>query len=177
MLAYLVLISLFLLLSKSTIKAQNIVDYPIGIGKLNIIKINPAMAGAKVKGVNLAYETGAGLPQITLQFSGRYFQGTTPNDNVNRQRAKHFKFEIQPKFYGIKYINGIYLGPLFAIYDDGTGGLGATAGMQFVLKNKYAMDANIGVQASNDIENIDNPAPIFIRTSIAFGMLFQSKKK
>jgi len=135
------------------------------------------MAGSKVKGANLSYETGAGLPQISLQFSVRYFNGTVPEDNVNRQREKHFKFEIQPKFYGIKYINGIYLGPLFAIYDDGTGGLGATTGFQFVLKSKYAMDVNIGVQASNDIENIDNPAPIFIRSNLSFGMLFQNQKK
>lgn len=135
------------------------------------------MAGSKIKGANLAYETGAGLPQISLQFSVRYFNGTLPDENVNRQREKHFKFEIQPKFYGINYINGIYIGPLFAIYDDGTGGLGATAGFQFVLKNKYAMDTNIGVQASNDIENKNNPAPIFIRANILFGMLFQNKDK
>ncbi len=151
-------------------------DYQQNIGGTNIIKFTPALAGLNPKGAVFIYETGSGLNLVSLQLSAKIFAGSI-GDNVNRPVQAHYKFEVQPKFYAINFFESIYFGPLFAIYNDGTGSIGASTGVQLILKRKLALDMNIGIQSTNEIENQNNPAPIFVRYSIAFGLVFERKAK
>jgi len=122
------------------------------------------------------YETGSGLEQVSLQISAKYFSGTK-EDSLNTEIEEHWRFEIQPKFYGIRYLSGAYFGPFFVTYGDGTPSLGAAAGVQWIIKRLVTLDANLRLQLSNEIENKNNPSPIFIRPVVGIGILFEKADK
>lgn len=156
--------------------AQEIVDYDYRLGKHNIFKLSPVLSRTNFKGGILMYETGSGLEQVSLQISAKYFSGIE-EDSLNTAIPMHWRFEIQPKFYGIRYLSGVYFGPFFVTYSDGTPSLGAAAGVQWIIKRLITIDANLRLQLSNEIENRNNPSPIFIRPVVGIGILFEKADK
>lgn len=165
---------LFFLMNE--IYAQKSIDYDYRLGKINIFKVSPALSKTNFKGGILMYETGSGLEQVSLQLTVKYFSGVD-EDSIKADIPRHWRFEIQPKFYGIRYMSGVYFGPFFVTYNDGTPSLGAAAGVQWIIKRLVAIDANLRMQLSNDIENRDNPSPVFIRPVLTVGILFEKTKK
>ncbi len=156
--------------------AQESKDYDYRLGKTNIFKLSPALSKTNLKGGILMYETGSGLEQVSLQLTAKYFSGAD-EDSIKAAIPMHWRFEIQPKFYGIRYMSGVYFGPFFVTYSDGTPSLGAAAGVQWIVKRVVAIDANLRMQLSNDIENKDIPSPIFIRPVLTIGILFEKTEK
>lgn len=151
-------------------------DYDYRLGKTNILKMSPVLSKTNLKGGIVTYETGSGLEQVSLQISAKYFSGID-EDSIKAAIPMHWRFEIQPKFYGIRYMSGVYFGPFFVTYGDGTPSLGATAGVQWIIKRVIAVDANLRLQLTNDIENKNNPSPIFIRPVLTLGILFEKTEK
>lgn len=164
-------------LTHLNLQAQEVVDYSQRLGKTNIIKVSPSFYGTSFKGGSLIYETGSGIERLTLQISARYFSGVVEDTVSGTMIPEHGRFEIQPKFYGIRYLGGVYLGAFFVTYSDGTPSLGAAAGVQWIIKKIIAIDANLRLQLRNEIENKNNPSPFFVRPVLTVGILFENRKK
>jgi len=122
------------------------------------------------------YETGSGIEQVSLQVAVKYFAGA-PEDSTKAEIPTHWRFEIQPKLYGIRYMKGVYFGPFFVTYSNFAPSLGATAGVQWIIKRLITIDVNLRLQLSNEIENKNNPSPIFIRPVATVGFLFERNKQ
>lgn len=157
------------------VSAQTLKSYNQRIAKTNLIKLTPVLSGANIRGGIIAYETGAGLQQVTFQISiKQYFSSL--KDSTNAIQNSYTRFEIQPRIYGIKYIDGVYFGPLFSIYNSGTSSIGFVAGVQWAIKRFVVIDVNTRLLQSNDIENRNNHTPFFIRPSLKLGFLFEPKQ-
>jgi len=169
---WLVLIFAIIIALNST-NAQTLKNYNQRIAKTNLIKFSPVLSGTNLRGGLIAYETGAGLQQVTFQLSiKQYF--STLKDSISNLNNNYTRFEIQPRIYGIKYIDGVYFGPLFSVYNNGVASIGAVAGVQWAIKRFFVIDVNTRLLQSNDIENGRNHTPFFIRPSIKLGLLFES---
>jgi len=117
----------------SMANAQTLKSYNQRIAKTNLIKFTPVLSGTNLRGGIIAYETGAGLQQVTFQISiKQYF--STLKDSVSTIQNSYTRFEIQPRIYGIKYIDGVYFGPLFSVYNSGASSIGFVAGVQWAIK-------------------------------------------
>jgi len=156
--------------------AQALKSYNQRIAKTNLIKFTPVLSGANIRGGIIAYETGAGLQQVTFQASIKQYFGSL-EDSVNTLQKNYTRFEIQPRFYGIKYIDGVYFGPMFSVYNNGASSIGFVAGVQWAIKRFVVIDVNTRLLQSNEIENPNNHTPFFIRPSIKLGLLFEQKPK
>jgi len=168
-----ILISLILVAITST-NAQNLKSYNQRIAKTNLIKFSPVLSGTNLRGGIVAYETGAGLQQVTFQISiKQYFNSL--KDSTNTIQNNYTRFEIQPRIYGIKYIDGVYFGPLFSVYNNGASSIGFVAGVQWAIKRFVVIDVNTRLLQSNEIENSKNHTPFFIRPSLKLGLLFEPK--
>lgn len=151
--------------------SELIKDYDSTPLKTNIVKLAPALAGPYLKGFIASYETGTGISNVSLNLSFKYYAGSDTTETANPKNS-HTRIEVFPRFYPRHFINGPYFGPLFSIYDNGEASLGAMLGYQTLFKNRVSLDAFIGLQSSNEIENLDDPAPIFPRLGFNIGYLF-----
>jgi len=177
------LLLLFVLILSSDLRAQDRTssaldgaseqpkDYDSTPLRTNIAKIAPALAGPYLKGIIASYETGTGISNVSLNLSFKYYAGSDTTETAN-PKNQHTRIEVFPRYYPRHFINGPYFGPLFSIYDNGVASLGAMLGYQTLFRNRVSIDAFIGLQSSNEIENIDDPAPIFPRLGFNIGYLF-----
>jgi len=146
-------------------------DYDSTPLKVNIAKLAPALAGPYLKGFIASYETGTGISNVSLNLSFKLYSGSDTTETAN-PKIRHTRIEIFPRIYPRHFINGPYFGPLFSIYDDGTASLGGMLGYQTLFRNRVSVEAFIGLQSSNEIENPNDPAPIFPRLGVNLGYLF-----
>ncbi len=86
----------------------------------------------------------------------------------------HWRFEIQPRFWGIAYLKGIFIAPLFDLYDNLNFGVGGLFGYQQFITKNLLIEGYIGVQSNNPTENYT--APIFLRYGFSLGWAFRFKK-
>lgn len=167
---------LFIIIIVNTSNAQTLKSYNQRIAKTNIIKFAPVLSGTNLRGGLIAYETGAGLQQVTFQISIKQYFGSLKDSIITKQN-NYTRFEIQPRIYGIKYIDGVYGGPLFSIYNNGASSIGFVAGVQWTIKRFVVIDVNTRLLQSNEIENSKNHTPFFIRPSLKLGFLFEPTVK
>ena len=138
-------------------------------GRVNIIKAAPVFHGIQVQGASLAYETGINVWPLSMNVYARYF-AETDSSNGSIFIPEHLKLEIQPRFWGFSYLNGIFLSPVLVIYHTGELSFGGNFGYQMFITDKITAEAFIGMQSRSDIEHYD--PPFFLRYGISFGFAF-----
>jgi len=169
------LLFILIVVARPITNAQTLKNYNQRIAKTNLIKFSPVLSGTNLRGGLIAYETGAGLQQVTFQISVKQYFGSL-QDSISTGDSSYTRFEIQPRIYGIKYIDGVYFGPLFSVYNNGVASIGFVAGVQWAIKRFLVIDAGTRLLQSNEIENANNHTPFFIRPSIKLGILLEQKK-
>jgi len=138
-------------------------------GRVNILKASPVFYGISIKGASLSHETGINWWPFSLNTTLRYFSGTDSTDG-SVTIPENLMLELQPRFWGIKYLNGIFLAPFVNFYSTGDIGFGGLFGYQFFLSNRLSMETSVGIQSSNNTDNYNSP--IFLRYGLSFGFAF-----
>ncbi len=139
-------------------------------GQVNIFKVSPSFyRNIMVRGGVLSYETGAGIPDWTFNFSVKYFSKTDSSEFVRGIR-EHLRFEVQSRFWIVDYINGLYFSPLVNVYSTGDIGGGAVFGFQLFLTKFLVVDGFSGVQTITPVENA--PGQLFLRYGLNIGVAF-----
>ncbi len=140
----------------------------------NNFKVEPAFLALALKGVTLSYETGLGVWPFSMQFSSKFFKGSDSSNTNLLQIRPHWRFEFQPRFWGIHYMDGIFMAPLFDVYDNFDLAIGGLFGYQHFLADFLLFEAYVGVQSSNSTEKYDSP--IFLRYGLSLGYSFYHRK-
>ena len=143
--------------------------------KYNALKVGPAFFGSDPKGAILAFETSTPSRFLCIQFSVKYFAGGKNSDHPNDINIrKHWRFEIQGRYYPIAPMQELYFAPLVNYYDDGGFGIGGMMGYQFLFGGRIPLDLSVGIQSKTKTDNYDSP--IFLRLGLFTGWAFPKVK-
>ncbi len=140
----------------------------------NNLKIAPAFFGLSPKGATLSYETGMGAWPYSFQLSAKYFSGTDSSESAFMEIRKHWRFELQTRFWGIHFMEGIFVAPLFDVYDNLDLGAGGLFGYQHFFADYLLLEMYVGVQSRNSTDNY--ASPIFLRYGFSLGYSFFNKQ-
>lgn len=138
---------------------------------LNIIKIAPSIKDFSIKGVVISYETSVGNSWLSVLVSARYYNGSKSTNSIEPDIPKHFRYEIQPRFWPITYMKGIFMGPLVNIYSTNSDiGVGALLGYQEIISGTISLEGFIAFQTRTQTEFYDSA--VFLRLGVNLGIVF-----